>query len=66
MPTIERRMVYKAGQSLAITLPRSWLRYMGIEAGDMVEVFTDNILTVRPVNPEQGQKIAEKRESYSA
>ena len=38
MPILETRKIYAAGRSLAITLPRGWLAYFGIRAGDTVQI----------------------------
>lgn len=38
MPWLERRRVYKAGSSVAITLPRGWLHYFGIKPRDELEL----------------------------
>jgi len=46
---IEERTVSKVGgASLMVTLPKGWLRYMGIRAGDKVEVITDGKIIIRP------------------
>jgi bifunctional DNA-binding transcriptional regulator/antitoxin component of YhaV-PrlF toxin-antitoxin module len=56
MPQLERRRIYAAGRSLAVTLPQGWLRYLGIKAGDEVEIVTNGDLVIRPVHP---PKVAE-------
>lgn len=48
MPIIEYRRVYAAGRSLAITLPRAWLAYFGIKAGDEVQIVGNGELVIRP------------------
>lgn len=46
---IEERTVSKVGgASLMVTLPKGWLRYMGIKQGDTVEVITNGELIIRP------------------
>ena len=50
MPQIEERTVSKVGgNSLMITIPKGWLRFHRVEAGDKVEVITNGELRVRPV-----------------
>lgn len=46
---IEERTISKVGgNSLMVTLPKGWLRYMGIKPGDTVEVITNGEITIRP------------------
>ncbi len=46
----EVRTVSKVGgSSLMVTLPKGWLRYMGIKAGDTVEVITNGEVIIRPI-----------------
>ena len=40
MATIHKRSVFKLGDSLAVTLPISWVRYNHIKKGDKTEVIT--------------------------
>lgn len=50
MPILEERMIYKVGKSsLAITLPRGWLRYWGLQPGDKVEIEANGELAIRPL-----------------
>jgi antitoxin component of MazEF toxin-antitoxin module len=53
MPQLELRTVSKVGgNSLMITLPKGWLRFHGVKAGDKVEVVSNGELRVRPIrNP---------------
>lgn len=54
MPSIEERKIYKVGKSsMVITLPRGWLNYFGLKAGDSVVVTINGDLTIRP---HQGQQ----------
>jgi len=48
MPIIEHRRIYAAGHSLAITLPKGWLAYFNIKAGDKVQVIANGKLTISP------------------
>ena len=56
MPIIEHRRIYAAGHSLAITLPKGWLAYFNIKAGDKVQVVADQVITI---SPEQSTEDAE-------
>ena len=49
MSQIENRTVSKVGgSSLMVTLPKGWIRYMGIKPGDTVEVITNGEVVIRP------------------
>ena len=43
----ERTVLRVGGSSLMVTLPKGWLRYMGIKAGDKVEVITNGEIVIR-------------------
>lgn len=43
----ERTVLRVGGSSLMVTLPKGWLRYMGIKAGDKVEVITNGEIIIR-------------------
>ncbi len=46
---IEERIITRVGgSSLMVTLPKGWLRYMGIQPGDTVEVITNGEVIIRP------------------
>ena len=49
MPLLENRRIYAAGKSLAVTLPKGWLRYFGIKAGDEVEIVANGDLIIHPL-----------------
>jgi bifunctional DNA-binding transcriptional regulator/antitoxin component of YhaV-PrlF toxin-antitoxin module len=51
MPIFERRRIYAAGHSLAITLPKNWLAYFGLKAGDTVQVIANGEITISPPLP---------------
>jgi antitoxin component of MazEF toxin-antitoxin module len=48
MPSLENRKIYAAGRSLAITLPKGWLSYFGLKAGDEVQIVANGELVIRP------------------
>ena len=53
MPSLEYRKVYPVGSSLVITLPRGWLAFFGIKAGDQVKIVTDQDLVISPPQGEE-------------
>jgi AbrB family looped-hinge helix DNA binding protein len=54
---IEERTVSKVGgASLMVTLPKGWIRYMGIKPGDTVEVITNGEVIIRPKRKISGQQ----------
>ena len=49
MPTLTLRKLIRFGQNgLIITVPKGWVRYYGLKAGDRLEVIANGELTVRP------------------
>lgn len=53
MPHKERRKIIQAGQSsLAVTIPKGWIRYFGLEAGDNVRVVSNDKIIIRPTASE--------------
>jgi AbrB family looped-hinge helix DNA binding protein len=43
MPVIFERKLFKIGEGgIAVTLPKAWINYYGLQAGDKVEVLADN------------------------
>jgi antitoxin component of MazEF toxin-antitoxin module len=54
VPISEERKIYRVGKSsLAITLPRNWLKYFGLIAGDTVEITGDGDLTIHPLKKQK-------------
>lgn len=54
MPTLTIRKLIRFGNDgLVITVPKSWVRYYGLKAGDKLEVVADSELVVRPKQPEE-------------
>ncbi|MBT0160889.1 AbrB/MazE/SpoVT family DNA-binding domain-containing protein [Candidatus Bathyarchaeota archaeon A05DMB-2] len=49
MPQKENRKIVRIGKtSLGVILPRAWLRYFCLEAGDQVEVISNGVVTIKP------------------
>ena len=55
MPIPEERPLFKTGESLAVTLPRVWIKYFHLRAGDRVEIVVNEELVIR-VKREEGDK----------
>lgn len=66
MPILEHRRIYKAGSSLAITLPRGWTNYHRLAAGDFLEVKGNRHLTLRPLKSLQKMMTVPCGETHSA
>ena len=48
MPIMVERTLFKIGEGgFAITLPKAWIRYNGLKAGDKVEIIADKDLVIR-------------------
>ena len=48
MPIKVERTLFKIGEGgIAVTLPKAWIRYYGLEPGDKVEIVADGELTIR-------------------
>lgn len=57
MPILEERRIYQSGKSsVAITLPRGWVRYLRLQPGDKVEVEADGELIIRPLKGQRDGK----------
>ena len=57
MPHKEIRKIIKSGNtSLAVILPRAWLRYYGLTNKDQVLVVSNGSVTISPVQKEQLKK----------
>ena len=55
MGTIEERTIGVVGQtSFMITLPKGWLRFHHLKAGDKVLVVTNGNLVVKPIKRRKG------------
>ena len=48
MPIKVERKLFKIGEGgFAVTLPKAWIRYYGLEPGDKVEIIANKELTIR-------------------
>jgi bifunctional DNA-binding transcriptional regulator/antitoxin component of YhaV-PrlF toxin-antitoxin module len=66
VPLLEKRKIHAAGGSLAVTLPRGWLNYFGIKAGDVVEVVANGTLVIRPIPSSEVEEPGEVRDVREA
>ena len=53
MPSLEYRKVYPVGRSLVLTLPRGWLAFFNIKAGDQVKIVADQDPVISPPQGEE-------------
>jgi antitoxin component of MazEF toxin-antitoxin module len=48
-PQIETRKIIRIGKtSLGVILPKAWLNYFLLQAGDKVEVISNGYITIKP------------------
>jgi len=51
MPQTENRKIIRIGKtSLGVILPKAWLRYFALEAGDNLEVVCNGKVTIKPTH----------------
>jgi phosphate uptake regulator len=54
MPHEETRKIIKVGEtSYAVILPKSWLRYYGLDDKDHVKVISNSTVVIKPRNVEE-------------
>ena len=56
MPIPEERPLFKTGESLAVTLPRVWIKYFHLRAGDRVEIVVNEELVIRAKREDKDKK----------
>ena len=57
MPTLTTRKLIKFGDGgFVITVPKGWVRYYRLEAGDKLEVIANGELTIRPKGNRKSKK----------
>lgn len=50
MPQKENRKIVRIGKtSLGVILPRAWLRFFDLDAGDEIEIISNGKVTVKPL-----------------
>jgi len=49
MPHKEQRKIIRVGNSLAVTIPKAWLRYFNLTDKDEVTVISDGKVIIEPV-----------------
>lgn len=61
MPVKYERTLFKIGEGgIAVTLPKAWVTYYGLKAGDRIEVVIDVDLTIRVKVPPEEKPRKEK------
>jgi bifunctional DNA-binding transcriptional regulator/antitoxin component of YhaV-PrlF toxin-antitoxin module len=53
MPIMVERKLFATGDSLAITLPKSWTKYFRLKAGDTLEMVANDEVVIRIKKPEE-------------
>jgi AbrB family looped-hinge helix DNA binding protein len=61
MPTLTFRKLIRFGEGFIITVPKAWIRYYGLRAGDKLEVIADGELVIRP----QKERVSNSRQPKS-
>jgi antitoxin component of MazEF toxin-antitoxin module len=57
MPILTERRIVRFGEnSLAVTLPKAWVKYFRLKQGDRVEVIANNELIIRVKQDRHTQK----------
>ena len=47
------RRLFKLGHSLVITLPSEYVKKKGLKEGDLLEVYFDDVVYMKPVNVDE-------------
>ncbi|MDO8491232.1 MAG: AbrB/MazE/SpoVT family DNA-binding domain-containing protein [Dehalococcoidia bacterium] len=55
----QRTIGVVGGSSLMITLPKAWLKFHHLAAGDKVEVVSNGRLVIRPIKRPKGKEDVE-------
>jgi hypothetical protein len=60
MPQIYNRKIIRIGKtSLGIILPKAWLRYYSLQAGNQVEIVSNGHVTINPLKSADKQILTE-------
>ncbi len=66
MPQQENRKIIRIGNtSLGVILPRAWLRYFSLSAGDEVEVVSNGNIIVKPLSKKAHESPRDQHEQTS-
>ena len=57
MSLLVERPLFKTGNSLAVTLPKAWIRLFQLKGGDRVEIVVNDDLVIRTKKEEEKQKV---------
>jgi bifunctional DNA-binding transcriptional regulator/antitoxin component of YhaV-PrlF toxin-antitoxin module len=59
MPILVERRLFRIGNGgFAVTLPKAWVRYYKLNAGDLVEIIADDDLIIRVKTEPKDEKEA--------
>lgn len=65
MPIVVQRSLFKTGDSLAVTLPKAWIRGHHLRPGDKVDIIADDDLSIRAKqNSKHGQREQPKTTAF--
>lgn len=56
MGTLAERKVFRLGRSLVFIIPKGWVNWAGLKAGDWVQVETNGKLVIRPLKKRGREK----------
>jgi len=48
MPHVETRKIIRVGNSLAVTIPKPWLRYFNLTDKDKVTILSNGAVVIKP------------------
>lgn len=60
MSVVIERKLFATGDSVAVTIPKDWVRHFGLKAGDSVEITFGDELVIRAKEGEYEKSILNK------
>jgi antitoxin component of MazEF toxin-antitoxin module len=57
MPILVKRSLFKTGNSLAVTLPKAWIKYFRLRPGDQVVIMTDGDIVIKAQKQREAESI---------
>ena len=64
MPIVVERKLFATGDSLAVTLPKEWIRRHRLSPGQVVSVFARDDIVIRPAQRSDHQAQRKERNSF--
>jgi antitoxin component of MazEF toxin-antitoxin module len=56
MPHEQTRKIIRVGNSLAVTIPKPWLRYFDLSEKDKVTVLSNGAVIIKPSKSRNGER----------